>query len=107
LATWLRAFSEYTTTCRGLKGLVAAIDTDTQNALTSWWYATLLPAATSLLERAQRTGVVRDDVTTHQVLRLVNAVALAHEQAGLDDDQTGPLLNLIIDGLRAHRDFAE
>ena len=43
LATWLRAFSEYTTTCRGLKGLVAAIDTDTQNALTSWWYATLLP----------------------------------------------------------------
>jgi AcrR family transcriptional regulator len=103
LTTWLRAFSVYTMKCRGLKGLIATADSD---ALASWWHARLLPAAASLVQRAQQVGVIRADVTALQLLRLVNAVALAHEQAGPDDDQSGPLLTLIIDGLR-HRDRAD
>ena len=97
LATWLRAFSGYTMTCRGLKGLIASADSD---ALASWWHARLFPAADSLVKRAQQAGVIRADVTTLQILRLVNALALAHEHAGADDDQTAPMLTLVIDGLR-------
>lgn len=99
LTTWLRAFSDYTMKCRGLKGLIAAADSD---ALASWWHARLFPAAASLVQRAQRVGAVRPDITTLQILRLVNAVALAHEQAGADDDQAGPMLAVIIDGLARH-----
>lgn len=97
LTTWLRAFSDYTMRCRGLKGLIAAADSD---ALASWWHARLLPAAASLVQRAQQAGAIRADATTLQVLRLVNAVALAHEHASAGDDQAGPMLTIIIDGLQ-------
>lgn len=99
LAEWLRAFADYTTRCRGLKGLIAAADAETDTSVAGWWRETVLGAAIQLLDRAQRSGAARADITAIQVLRLVNAVALAHELAGADDS-AGPVLTVVIDGLR-------
>lgn len=101
LASWLGAFSEYTTTCRGLKGLVATLDVAEDASIATWWQSTLLPAATELVERAQRAGTIRADVATVQVLRLVNGVALAQELTGFDSAEIRPLLRIILDGLAA------
>jgi AcrR family transcriptional regulator len=103
LVTWLRAFAAYTTTCRGMKELLAAV-CDERSDLSSWTRETLGAAAASLLGRAQQCGAIRPDVTAHQVLRLISAVTEASEKAP-GAGETGQLLTLIIDGLR-YRDPA-
>ena len=57
--------------------------------------------AERLLTHAQEAGVLRPDVTSHDVLRLVHGIAMATEQAPEDTDR---LLAVMFDGLRARRD---
>lgn len=102
LDTWLRAFATHMVTYRGIKGLMAAVCSDHDSELASWCRAELGRAASSLLTRAQRAAAVRDDVTAFQMLRLVNGIVLANDQAGVDGDQTAELLTVVLDGLR-HR----
>ena len=40
-----------------------------------------------LLEHAQQAGVLRPDITAHDVLRLVHGIVIATEQAPEDTDR--------------------
>jgi hypothetical protein len=50
-----------------------------------------------LLSHAQEAGVLRTDVTAHDVLRLVHGIVMATEQSPQDTDR---LLGMMLDGLR-------
>jgi AcrR family transcriptional regulator len=97
LAGWLRAMTTYLTTKRGLsRALVDALGKDSQ-LISSCWGA-MTEAAERLMTRAQRAGVLRDDIKPVDVLRLVHGVVIATEQSPQDTDR---LLGLMLDGLRA------
>jgi len=95
-AGWLRAMAGYLATKRGLSGaLIAAIGKDSE-LISSCWVA-MRDTADRLLTRAQEAGVLRDDITSQDVLRLVHGIAMATEHAPEDTDR---LLSLLLDGLR-------
>jgi AcrR family transcriptional regulator len=95
-AGWLRAMAGYLATKRGLSGaLIAAIGKDSE-LISSCWVA-MRDTADRLLLRAQEAGVLRDDITSQDVLRLVHGIAMATEHAPQDTDR---LLSLMLDGLR-------
>jgi AcrR family transcriptional regulator len=54
----------------------------------------------AIVRRAQAAGVVRPDVDADDVLRLVNAIALATEEAPDGPALASRLLGVVLDGLR-------
>jgi AcrR family transcriptional regulator len=60
-------------------------------------HARILAAGQALVTRAQDTGAIRRDVSTGELLALVNGVALA---AGEDEELADRLLTLAVEGLR-------
>lgn len=98
LLTWLRALSAHVRTYRGLAALVRAGLHDQQSAFYSSCQE-MAAAAERLLTRAQRSRQLRPDITILEVLKLVNGIAIATEQAPEEGDR---LLSLVVDGLR-HR----
>jgi AcrR family transcriptional regulator len=98
LMTWLKAVAAQGSTARGLAAsLMAAMGIQEQ----SWCRDAVLASASALLDRAQQAEAVRPDVTVRQLLKLVNAIALATETEPDQDEQAGRLLDLLLDGLRA------
>jgi AcrR family transcriptional regulator len=94
LAVWLRALIVHVATYRGLA-------TWLMSAAEPGWALnecreSIRAAGTALLDRAQRHGTVRPDVSAPQLLRLANALALVTEQTPEDLDQ---LLKLLMEGL--------
>ena len=59
----------------------------------------LSTASDRVLALLREEGAVRPDVDGVQVCRLVGGVAAVADQAGLDDDAVGPLLEVVADGL--------
>jgi AcrR family transcriptional regulator len=99
-AGWLRAMAAYLTTKRGLAhALIAALGKDSE--LMSGCWADMHDTAERLLAHAQETGVLRRDVTSQDVLRLVHGIAVATEQSPGDTDR---LMALMLDGLRSRDD---
>jgi AcrR family transcriptional regulator len=99
-AGWLRAMAAYLTTKRGLsKALIGALGKDSE-LISSCWRA-MHDTAERLLDHAQETGVLRRDVTSHDVLRLVHGITMATEQCPEDTDR---LLAVMFDGLRSRDD---
>jgi AcrR family transcriptional regulator len=99
LATWLRAKLRQAATYRGLGGAVmnTVLDDETDLAATC---KAMKSAATALLTRAQQAGAVRADLDASSLMRLINAIALATEQAPDGPAQADRLLSLVLDGLR-------
>jgi AcrR family transcriptional regulator len=96
-AVWLHALSGYLATKRGLsRALIETLGRDSE--LISSCSQMMRMTAAQLLARAQEAGAVRPDVTEMDVMRLVHGIAVATEQAPGD---SGRLLSLMIDGLRA------
>jgi AcrR family transcriptional regulator len=96
-AAWLGALAGYLVVKRGLAGaLIATLGRDSE--LISSCSQVMRATAQQLLDRAQQAGVVRQDITSMDVMRLVHGVVLASEQA---PDQTSRLLSLMFDGLAA------
>jgi hypothetical protein len=58
-------------------------------------HARILAAGEGLVARAQRAGAVRTDMTTGELLQLVNGVSLA---AGEDEKSADRLLTLVVTG---------
>lgn len=54
-----------------------------------------------VLERLRGDGVLRSDVSSLEVCRLVGAVAIAADQANLDAARTKSMLAIVVDGLLA------
>ena len=99
-AGWLRAMAAYLTTKRGLsKALIGALGKDSE--LISGCWKAMHDTAERLLAHAQETGVLRPDVTSNDVLRLVHGITMATEQSPEDTDR---LLAVMFDGLRARPD---
>ena len=97
LRTWLRDLVTHAASFRGLaKSMVAA--TCGQGRLTDACHRQEA-AASALVERARGAGALRPDVRVDEVLDLVSAVAWVAEQGRPHD--SGRLLDLVLDGLRA------
>jgi AcrR family transcriptional regulator len=101
LAGWLRDMMTQSSACRGLaaEAMIAMLD-DRGCGRPSACEA-LRTVGTSLLARAQRAGTVRGDVDIDDLLRLVNAIGLATEDAPDRDAQAERMFTLMIDGIRA------
>lgn len=100
LATWLRELAMQGSTSRSLATALMNALKD-EGADVSWCRETMHAAAAALLDRAQRAGSVRGDITAGQVLKLVNAVAFATEGGPDAQRQADRLLTVVMDGLRS------
>lgn len=98
LADWLRAMVAFGGTKRSLTtALLQTLDRDSE--LLSSSGAILRGSTSELLERAQRAGVARTDVSGTDVLRLAHGVSMASDWAPGDPGQAERMLTLVIDGL--------
>lgn len=95
LEHWLEHFIDYIGTKRAL---IDSLNRESQ--VMANCRVAMFDAGGPLLERAQTAGVVRDDVTIEEVIRLVSGVAGV---AFTDDTQRRHVLGVAIDGLRARR----
>jgi AcrR family transcriptional regulator len=94
---WLRVLAGYLVTKRGLsRALIEQVGKDSE--VISSCSQVMRTTAALLLERAQQAGVVRPDISSSDVMRLVHGVMLATEQAPEEADR---LLSLMLDGMRA------
>jgi AcrR family transcriptional regulator len=96
-AGWLRVLARYLVTKRGLsRAVMASLGKDSE--LVSSCFLAMNETADRLLATAQDAGVIRADLSSTDVLRLVHGVVIATEQAPGDTDR---LLSLLLDGMRA------
>ena len=95
--TWLRALAGYLVIKRGLsRALIDAVGAESE-LITSCWMA-MRETTERLLVTAQRAGVIREDVTALDVMRLVHGVAVSSEKEPARADL---LLTVTLDGLAA------
>ena len=93
----VRAIAGYLITKRGLaRALMDSLGKDSE--LISACSLRMRDTLDRLLAHAQEAGVLRPDVTAHDVLRLVHGIVMATEQSPQDTDR---LLGMMLDGLRA------
>ncbi len=98
-AAWGRALAGYLVTKRGLsRALIDAVGVESE-LITSCWTA-MRETTERLLDSAQRAGVIRADVTSMDVMRLLHGVAVSSER---DPERTDLLLSVMLDGLAARR----
>ncbi len=100
LSDWLRALVTFSATKRRLTQAMLATASSGSELMSSCG-AVLHGAAELLLARAQQAGAVRPDVQAKDMIRLVHGVSMVTEAAPADPGQTGRLLGLVLDGLRA------
>ncbi|MEV6373319.1 TetR/AcrR family transcriptional regulator [Micromonospora musae] len=98
LLTWLREMAAGSATYRGLPESImdALADEESRLHITC---AQMRSAGGRLLERAQRAGSVRDDVSITEVISLVLGLAWAAERAGEATDLAARLLTTAMYGL--------
>jgi AcrR family transcriptional regulator len=98
-AAWLRVLARYLVTKRGLsRAVMDSLGKDSE--LVSSCYLAMHETVDRLLASGQQAGVLRKDLTSTDVLRLVHGVAITTEQAPEDTDR---LLSLLLDGMRPQR----
>ncbi len=95
LTTWLRRFFTYFTSKRGIAADLLE-HTDRTDPVFTDNRARVLAAGRPLLEAAQRSGEVRDDLSLEQILELVIAIASIQREP----DHLEPILGAALDGLR-------
>lgn len=93
LRLWLRAFAVHASTMQGLLAAQLAVEfvSGDGNAL-GRHHDTIVTTANDLLDRSKRAGRSAPDVDVRDVLRLVNAIAWASQQAPDDPDLIDRLL---------------
>lgn len=96
LRTWLRGVVAHAARYRGLATSMAAAASG-EGRLADACHKQEA-AASALVERARRAGVLRPDVRVDEVLDLVTAVAWVTEEGRPHD--AGRLLDLVLDGVR-------
>ena len=95
-AAWASALAGYLVTKRGLsKALIEAVGSESE-LMKSCWTA-MRDTTERLLAAAQQAGVIRSDVDSMDVMRLVHGVAVSTEK---DPGRAGLLLSVTLDGLR-------
>ncbi|MYW00848.1 TetR/AcrR family transcriptional regulator [Streptomyces sp. SID3343] len=100
LAEWMAAFLAH---ARANQGLGSALMLDGPDALGIDCHRMIQDAAAGVLERAQRWGTARPDVTADDLLRLVTGIALSTARSPGDDAQPDRLLALALDAVHGER----
>jgi AcrR family transcriptional regulator len=98
LRTWLRAMIDLTMR----RGLAAALMASTWNDASELFAAchhALEETAALLLERAQRDGGIRPDLSLSDVLTFANAIASSIEHSPDRDERADRMLRLLLEGL--------
>ena len=101
LASWLREQMRQSSACRGLAAEAMIMMLDEQGCGASNACDALHDIGAKLLERAQGSGAVRADTEIDDLLRLVNAIGVATEDAPDRERQSDRLFDLMMQGLRA------
>ena len=100
LACFLREQMRQSSTCRGLAAEAMIMMLDEQGCGASNACDALHEIGAKLLRRAQESGAVRADTDIDDLLRLVNAIGLATEDAPDRERQSDRLFALIMQGLK-------
>jgi AcrR family transcriptional regulator len=95
LSQWLHQYVGFAATKRALNEALMETDPDSNVLLTC--RTAIATAGTELVERAQRAGVIRNDTSFMDVVRMVGAIAMVPTE---DPEQKKRLLELALDGLR-------
>lgn len=95
LSEWLHQYVGFAATKRALNE--ALLETDPDSNVLATCRTAIMAAGTTLVERAQRAGVVRSDTDFADVGRMVGGIALVPTA---DPEQKKRLLELALDGLR-------
>jgi AcrR family transcriptional regulator len=99
LIGWVHALAAYLVTKRGLaNALIGAVGKDSE--LMNSCMTAMRDAADRLVDNAKQAGVLRADVSSRDLLRLVHGIAVATEQSPQDTDR---LMALMLDGLRSRK----
>jgi AcrR family transcriptional regulator len=96
LIGWVHALGAYLVTKRGLaNALIGTMgkDSDLMNSCT----VAMRGAADRLVSHAKQAGVLREDVSARDLLRLVHGITVATESSPEDTDR---LMTIVLDGLR-------
>lgn len=96
LAEWLRQYTEFVGTKRGLAPALHSGDPAYQ-ALPGYFLHKLGPALAALLETAVALGAVRDDVSAHDLLYAIAHLCMPVPGEGPEYNQR--MVGLLIDGL--------
>lgn len=97
LSQWLHQYVGFAATKRALNE--ALMETDPNSNVLLTCRTAIVGAGTALVERAQEAGVVRNDTTFPDIVRMVGAIAMVPTE---DLEQKDRLLELALDGLRYH-----
>jgi AcrR family transcriptional regulator len=95
LSQWLHQYVGFAATKRALNEALMQTDPNSNVLLTC--RTAITGAGTALVERAQHAGVVRNDTTFLDIVRMVGAIAMVPTE---DPEQKERLLELALDGLR-------
>ena len=95
LSQWLHQYVGFAATKRALNEALMETDPNSNALLTC--RTAIVGAGTTLVERAQHAGVVRNDTTFLDIVRMVGAIAMVPTE---DPEQKNRLLELALDGLR-------
>jgi AcrR family transcriptional regulator len=95
LSQWLHQYVGFAATKRALNE--ALMETDPSSNVLLTCRTAIVGAGTTLVERAQDAGVVRNDTTFVDIVRMVGAIAMVPTE---DPEQKKRLLELALDGLR-------
>lgn len=101
LASWLRTLLAYVATKRGLATALIAMAGEEKPPVFAACHDMITDSGNALLDRAKEAGVVRPDLQLWDLMKLVNGIALASEQASDCAGMADRLLGLVMDGVRA------
>jgi AcrR family transcriptional regulator len=101
LAVWLREQMDQSSACRGLAAEAMIMMFDENGCGAPNACEPLREVGARLLARAQEAGRVRADAEIDDLVRLVNAIALATEDAPDREAQADRLFALMMDGVYA------
>ncbi|MFF6998227.1 TetR/AcrR family transcriptional regulator [Streptomyces sp. NPDC008313] len=96
LTQWLRRFSGFIATKRGLSAALHSGD-PAYDSLPSYFEQRFVPVLGGLLDTAARAGHVRTDIDPEDLLRAVANVTLPAQE---DGGHTARMIALLVDGLR-------
>jgi AcrR family transcriptional regulator len=99
LAAWLRALMTFMSTKRSLTTVMLATLSKESELMTAC-SKVMKDSAEALVARAQAAGVIRMDVTSTDLIRLLHGVSIATERQPTDPEQANRLFALVLDGLR-------
>lgn len=99
LDRWLRRLLRHVTTYNGLAAAIVASSRDPHSALATACQP-MHSTGRALVERAQRAGAVRADVTAADIHRLVHAIAMATESLPDRHATAARMLSIALAGLR-------